>query len=385
MMRDGYAAPGYENSASVAATATGTVQAFGREHQLAFGADWARVRTGMKGDTFYLLPVPDPSRPDTGAHPKPIRDGLVTWDTADTTMQWGLFASGRFEISRTLHLLAGGRLAWYDYSGTYGNPQQGPLSHSGFRQNAETVPYLGLVYDLNDQWSAYASYTRIFLAQDYPDASGGRLPPATGSNAELGVKGSVRDGLNLSAAVFDTVMDGLPEQVTPASLCSNPADGCYRAAETITTRGLDLELSGSPAPGWNLSAGYTFADSAYSAGPNDGKRYNADTVPRHLAKLTVSHAFAGRLQGLTLGGTLRAQSGLHVDGIAANGAAVRQKQGGYAVVDVMARYELDDDTALQLNIDNLLDRTYLSGLGVEWPNSFYGQPRTLSLALTKSF
>lgn len=30
-------------------------------------------------------------------------------------------------------------------------------------------------------------------------------------------------------------------------------------------------------------------------------------------------------------------------------------------------------------------RTYLTGLGVDWPNSFYSQPRTVSLALTKSF
>ena len=387
LMRGGYLAPGYENSASVSVTANGTVQTFGREHQLAFGADWARVRTGMKANTFYSMLTADPSRPDTWAHPEPVRDGVVSWQTDDSTRQWGLFASGRFEIAPNLHAIAGGRLAWHEINDLSGNPQEGPRQSHGFNTKARTVPYLGLIYDLNDQWTVYASYTEIFLPQDYTDVSGGKLPPATGSNRELGIKGSLLDGgLDLSAALFDTRMDGLPEQVTPASLCSIPQDGgCYRAAETVTTRGLDLEVSGSPAPGWNLLAGYTFADSAYSAGANDGKRYNADTVPRHLAKLTVSRAFAGALQGLTLGGTLRAQSGIYAEGAAANGRAVRQRQGGYAVLDVMARYELDQGTALQVNIDNLLDRTYLTGLGVDWPNSFYSQPRTVSLALTKSF
>ena len=386
LARDGYYAPGFEKSASIGATATGSIDAFGRSHDLAFGADWSRIRTGMKGDTFYTLPILDPSRPDTWAHPRPTRDHVVRWDTADSTTQWGLFASGRFEISPALHVITGGRLAWYDYKDVSGNPQEGPPNHSGFSVDAQAIPYLGLVYDLNDQWTAYASYTEIFLPQSAVDVRGSRLPPATGRNAELGLKASLLDGaLNASVALYDTRQDGLPEEVTPSSLCAVPANGCSRPAETVTTRGLDFEINGAPAPGWNLGLGYTYADSGYSAGPNDGKRFNPDTVPRHLAKLNATYAFGGALEGLTLGGALRAQSGIYAEGIAANGALVRQRQGGYAVVDVMARYDLGQDTTLQVNVDNLLDRDYLTGLGVSWPNTFFGQPRTLSLTLNRSF
>jgi outer membrane receptor for ferric coprogen and ferric-rhodotorulic acid len=386
LVRDGYLSRGYETSATLGATANGSIDLFGRKHDLAFGADWSRLKSGMEGSNYYVLPTLDPSRPDTWAHPRPDGDDTVTWKPDDITTQWGIFASGRFEVSPTLHVIAGGRLAWYDYQDKSGDPTNPPMMSSGYSVDAKFIPYLGAVYDINDTFSVYASYTEIFRPLAERSISDSQLDPALGTNAEIGMKAGFLDGgLEASLALFNTEIDGLPEAVEPRSLCPRPQDGCYRAAETVTTRGVDFEVSGAPADGWNVSLGYTYADSAYSAGPNDGKRYESATVPRHLGKVSGTYAFAGQLAGLTIGGALRAQSGIYSDGISATGDDFRQSQPGYGVVDAMARYAFTPETSLQVNIDNVFDRVYLTGVDASWAATFFGAPRTVSLALRHVF
>ncbi|AGT10662.1 TonB-dependent siderophore receptor [Paracoccus aminophilus] len=382
LVRSGTSSDGGERTATFGARANGTVQLFGREHELAFGADWARLKTRITDTGAYELPIANPSRPNPWEHPRPGNNGIIGWTASDTATQWGVFASGRVALADKWHLIAGGRLAWYDYSNKMGDP----ASTSGFSTKAEPIPYVGLVYDIAPDTTLYGSYTGIFRPLSERNQQGAQLSPATGSNAELGLKSSLLDdGLLVSAALFQTRMDGLPEAVEPSSLCAQPAVGCSRAAETVTTRGLDFELSGAIREGWNISFGYTYADAAYSKGAREGRRFNTVTVPRHLIKLNTTYAFKDGLEGLTVGGSIQAQSDTYSEGTAVMGNRVRQSQGGYAVVDVMARYQLNGETAVQLNVDNLFDRTYLTGLGVGWPNSFYGQPRTVSLSLRKTF
>lgn len=387
LTRYGYLAEGSEQSGTVAATATGTVTLFGRDHDLAFGADWSRMKTHMTGRDYYSLVIADPSRPDTTLQPEPDDlDSAVSWDTTDTVTQRGLYASGRFEINAALHLIAGGRLAWYDLRSVYGDPSAGPLTGDGYGINAEPVPYLGAVYDVTEAVSLYASYTAIFRPLAERGADGALLDPASGANTEVGVKaGLLGDALQASFALFDAEIDGLPVAL-PEDQCLYPEQGCYSAADRVSTRGAEIEFSGSPAEGWNLSLGYTYANARYAAGPQEGERFGSDTVPRNLGKLSATYAFAGGpLDGLTLGGAVRAQSGLYSDGTDALGNAFRAKQPGYAVVDLMARYEIAAGTALQMNVDNAFDRLYLTGIDATWPNLFYGAPRTVSVGLRHLF
>lgn len=180
-------------------------------------------------------------------------------------------------------------------------------------------------------------------------------------------------------------MDGLPVSL-PDDQCLYPNQGCFEAAERVSTRGAEFEVSGSPAEGWNLSFGYTYADSRYAEGPNEGTRFAPDTVPQNLGKLSATYAFAGgTFDGLALGGAVRAQSGLYSDGTNAEGDAFRVRQGGYAVVDLMARYRIAEGTEVQVNVDNALDRLYLTGMDANWPNLFYGAPRTVSVGLRHVF
>ena len=45
-----------------------------------------------------------------------------------------------------------------------------------YRIKNQFTPYAGLTYDINDTYTAYASYTEIFQPQNARDTSGGILP-----------------------------------------------------------------------------------------------------------------------------------------------------------------------------------------------------------------
>ena len=386
LIRDGSYAPGFQDSAALGASVSGAFDFLDRRHDLAFGADWARVSTGMVYPWRYSFESEDPPRPDTWDHPKPAGGDDVSWDTSDRTTQWGAFVSGRFELADPLHLVAGARLAWYDYSDTSGDPRLGPKTRSGYHVDAEPIPYLGLVYDLNDRVSLYASYTEIFRPQAERDVTNAQLAPAKGTNAELGVKAELLEGRVLAQiALFDTELTGLPEQVAQTS-CPLPDQACYRPAEQVSTRGGEIEVTGAVTENWNVMASYTYAYAAYAAGPNDGQRYSPDTTPVHVAKLSTTYDLAGAVPGLTIGGAARAQSGIYADGVGlTTGEPFRIAQGGYAVFDLMARYALTDETALQVNVDNIFDRTYQTEVDGQCGGNFWGAPRTMSLTLRHVF
>ncbi|WP_198588671.1 TonB-dependent receptor domain-containing protein [Alloalcanivorax mobilis] len=84
-------------------------------------------------------------------------------------------------------------------------------------------------------------------------------------------------------------------------------------------------------------------------------------------------------QGLTLGAGVRWQSEIHSDNQGPNGA--RFTQGGYAVVDAMARYALTRQLAATLNLYNLTDKEYYATTG----NAYYGEPLSVRLGVEARF
>lgn len=104
--------------------------------------------------------------------------------------------TARFNVTDDLNLFLGGRVVDYRVTGL--NPT--------IRESGRFIPYVGAVYDLNDTYSVYASYTDIFMPQDswYRDSSNKLLEPDEGQNYEIGIKGEYLDGrLNTSLAYFE--------------------------------------------------------------------------------------------------------------------------------------------------------------------------------------
>ncbi len=295
-----------------------------------------------------------------------------------TTRLQGLYAATRLSITEPLSVIVGARTS--DYSATTRDVNGGRSSQ---RNSGVVTPYLGAVYDLDDTYSLYASYTDIFTPQSQETASGGRVEPIRGQSYETGVKGAWFDGrLNASAAYFLTkqenkaVMDG--DLTTPTNAQA------YKAGTGQETDGIDLELAGSLTPDWNVYAGYTYLH--FRRVDSDGRQ-----DPSHLFKASTTYRLPGPLQRLTLGAGVTAQSNIRalsspagqpVDGVSRGSTDVNWS--GYAIWNALAKYQVTDDTSVSLNANNLFDKHYYSRYGF-YAGAIYGDPRSLSLTVNTAF
>ncbi|AUY35209.1 TonB-dependent siderophore receptor [Pseudomonas soli] len=295
-----------------------------------------------------------------------------------TTRLQGMYAATRLSVTDPLSLILGVRST--DYSAT-------TVSVNGARSNQQNngivTPYLGAVYDLDDNYSLYASYTDIFNPQTEESASGTKVEPIRGQSYETGIKGEWFDGrLNASAAYFRTrqenkaVMDG--DLLTPTGATA------YKAGSGQETDGIDLEVAGALTPNWNVYAGYTYLH--FRRLDSDGR-----SDPSHLFKASTTYRLSGPLDRLTLGAGVTAQSNIRAvstpAGQPSNGvsrSASDVNWSGYAIWNAMAKYQLTDDTSVSLNANNLFDKHYYTRYGF-YAGAIYGDPRNLAVTVSTAF
>lgn len=131
-------------------------------------------------------------------------------------------------------------------------------------------------------------------------------------------------------------------------------------------------------PGWQLHAGYTYSRSR----DRDGIRVSS-TQPQQLFKLATTYRLPGDWHRLTVGGNVYWQSGAYflqeIDG-----ANRRFSQDGYAVLGLMAAYDFSKALRLTVNLNNVLDKTYYSGMG-NYNSVFYGAPRNVLAQMRYTF
>ena len=131
----------------------------------------------------------------------------------------------------------------------------------------------------------------------------------------------------------------------------------YVAVPGVTTRGIELGVSGELLPGWQLHAGYTYSRSRDRA----GERVST-TQPEQMFKLATTYRMPGDWHRLTVGGNVHWQSATYF-AQTVNGASRRFIQDGYGVLGLMAAYDFNKDLRLTVNVNNVLDKTYYSGIG----------------------
>jgi len=110
-------------------------------------------------------------------------------------------------------------------------------------------------------------------------------------------------------------------------------------------------------------------------------------LPEHLFKLTTSYHFQGPLEKLRVGGNVSWQSRMYNDIALADGGSYRLEQGGYAITDLMAGYQVNKNLDLQLNANNVFDRKYYSSIAnsSDYGGDIYGTPRNMMLTAKYSF
>ncbi|WP_188394899.1 TonB-dependent siderophore receptor [Oxalicibacterium flavum] len=344
---------------------SGPFSLVGREHELVIGGSFAKRR--WKNDGYWNLPGYDFTVPDyyqwQGNAPEPAW-GAPDYSNNETTREHGLYTTARWNLRDDLKLITGGR--WSSYR----NRDQ-ELDESGV-----FVPYLGVVYDLDQNYSVYASYTGIFKPQSAQDEQGRTLDPLEGKNREIGLKAAFLDGrLNASAAYFDLVQDNFALATGGVTPRGTPA---FRAAQGVKTRGYELEISGQLSPAWQVQAGYT-----HSVSRQQGERVTT-LNPANQFSFFTSYKLQGQWQGLTLGGGARWQDKSWSMAYLPDNSSVKHVTPSYWLLDAMASYQFSDNLSGSVNVNNLLDKKYHTVF--DWYSTYtWGEPRSVMLNLKYTF
>lgn len=303
----------------------------------------------------FAIPTPNITFPGVG--PGFNLNSVVETD------EYGIYAQARAEILPGLKLNVGGRYSIYEsQSRDLGrNLDLGTIDETNF------APYVGVTYDVIDEVTVYGSYASIFQPQTETSANGQNLEPRVGDQFEGGVKASFFGDQLFAQASYYVIQDKNRAVQDPNNF------GSFIAAGEAETKGFEFSIAGSPYPGVELFAGYVNVDTDLVTDP----------TPNNNLVLFGKYTFLdGPLEGFSLGGGMRAASGF--DNFDAD-FGVNIAAPGYAVFDLYAGYELTDNIALQLNIRNLLDRTYYERVNEVIRGNFYGEPLNATLRLTATF
>ncbi len=365
---------GATKSTSADLFATGPFSLFGREHELVVGGSIGTSRWQGKG---YWSPTwPQGNTVDfahwNGKIDRPIY-GPAQQHTDDTVRQSGTYLTARLNVLDDLNVILGGRVANYHVTGL--NPS--------YKETGRFVPYAGVIYDLNDNFSVYTSYTDIFQPQEsnYKDRDQTLLEPDEGQNYELGLKGEFFDGrLNSSLASFEVhednraISDDAYNNQTPT-----PQNYAFKGSKAVT-KGYEAEISGEVSPGWQVQGGYTHK----IVRDADGKKIST-FEPEHQVNLNTTYKLKGNLDQLTIGGGLRWQSKgwneIYNSPLDRNQDITQQ---AYWLVDLMTRYQVTKSLSATVNLNNIFDKSYYTNVGF-YNSAAYGEPRNVMFSTRWDF
>jgi outer membrane receptor for ferric coprogen and ferric-rhodotorulic acid len=356
---------GLRTQTAVDAYATGPFELLGRQHQLVAGVDYSRQRNRYIYSSSILSPADlgdwnnwkgDVAEPDWPA-----------WalSSEDTIRQKASYMAARFSLTDPLSMIAGARYTQYSSHGTSADTEKNNLT-----------PYGGLVYDINENYSVFTSYTSIFQPQTYRDQQGNYLKPITGKDYEAGVKGDWDDSrITVSLSVFRIEQENLG-QVLSNTYVNNTTENAYKAAKGVVSRGVDFEINGAVTD--NLKV--TFGATRYVAKDASGDRTNP-YMPQTSLKLFTSYTLP-MLPELTVGGGVNWQNRTYKEATNPSGATERVTQGSYPLANLFTRYQFNKNFAIQGNIKNLFDREYNTNPsgGVA-----FNEPRNYSVSLNYNF
>jgi outer membrane receptor for ferric coprogen and ferric-rhodotorulic acid len=359
----------------------------GREHELVFGAMYNHLSNGWTNrDALEGTVEPVGNYFDwDGSYPEAPWGERYRMSGFGTTEQKAVYGVTRLQLLDPLKVIVGGRLTSWTRKEEEALYTAAPytLEHSGV-----FTPYAGAILDLTDFLSAYVSYTRIFNPQTARDRNGRYLDPLTGTNYEGGFKADLLDGrLRASAAVFRVEQDNfaVPDTaIDPATggpyLVPGTMDIASVAAQGTVSEGYELEMQGEVLPGWDISAGW----SHFRAKDADGADVQAHQ-PRKVFRMATKYMFGGVLSGASIGGSLRWED--RPPQTAENpGTGIVEPVGqkAYALVNLLAAYDLSEQVALQVNVNNVFDKVYYN-TNSYFGGYIFGEPRNVRVTLRYGF
>ena len=245
-----------------------------------------------------------------------------------------VYIQDQIEISDELQILIGGRFDTFDITV---DDIKGGTSQS--REDDEFSPRAGLIYKPAENVSWYLSYSESFLprsGEQYKKltASSAALDPDVYENMEIGVNYDIRPNLSLRASFFDN------EQ----TIATRDESGEGAEIVGLQVDGFELEVKGQVNDQLFMQLGYSNMDGKTSSGGEPRE------IPDHTLSLWTTYQVNDQF-GYGIGFTRQGDSN-----ISNNKPGLILPE--YTRVDFAAYYDVSEDLAIRLNIENLTDKVY---------------------------
>lgn len=341
--------------------ANGDFGLFGRRHQVVVGFNTS-TNESLKWEAFAdFFDYPAYEGTHVVAPAEPAYPDFYLAEEIEDRLTRG-YAAAHLNFTDSLTAIVGVNAIEVETTGySYGVAQD--------RAENKVSPYVGVVYDVNDNISLYASYSDLFAPQAESDINRVRLDAAEGRSYEAGVKGEwFERRLYATASIFKSEQDGLAEY---AGYIPGTLDSYYIGVDTVV-EGYEFEVAGRLTPDWTIGGGFTDL-SIEDASGDDTRLY----VPRRTLKVNTTYTLP-QYNNLTLGGSVRWQSDVSTADL---GTTVTQD--AYAVVDLLVGVDVTDHVRATVNAKNIFDETYFGSL--QWTQAFYAPPRSVMLTLDYRF
>ena len=340
----------------------------------------ANVLAGSVQTPTTNVPVFDLYDPIAGNAYKDISKYIWKQNTLNPYEEYshGVYVQEQIDIS-IVKLLIGLRQEWF--TETLNKETTKEIS----RQTSAFIPRVGLVVEASENINLYSTWVKGFQPQGAniqsdPDRYGGPFDYMKSELYEVGLKTEwFNKRLSATLAIFKITQENSLEQSPKAG----KAD--WRVPVDEESNGFELDVAGQILPNFSVVANYAYTDARIVKLKEEGaiKDLNVQrpSTPRHAANLWTKYIFEnGSLKGLGAGiGVSYASERLGQVGRRATAASYPD----YTLLNAVLYYKVKD-VQLQLNVNNVLNRTYWIS-GYDNLRNFPGAPRNINASVTYRF
>ncbi len=303
---------------------------------------------------IYDQPIPDPQNNNLEEQSSL---GFYIQDQLDLTEKWKLTLGVRYD----------------DYAQDITNRLAGTVTKTS---QTATNPRAGLVYEMNNNVSLYASYSEGFRPNTGIDFFNEAFAPEESKSYEAGVKMSTPDErLSGSIALFKAEKSNV--------LTSDPVHAGYSAAlGEAESQGVEIDLSGNITDSLRLWFAYAYIDAQTT---NDvinrdwGVEIPAGSrlinVPEHSGSLSLIQSFEIGDSPATVGLGVN-----YVDDRLGETIDPDYILPSYTLVSLFGSYSPMDKLKFSIGIDNLFDEEYSASSYHKWW-TMPGSPRTYTVSM----
>jgi catecholate siderophore receptor len=176
-----------------------------------------------------------------------------------------------------------------------------------------------------------------------------QLEPEFNQTYEFGVKWeALKERLTLNAAVFRTIKENV--RISDPSLPFN--SGVFLLEGEVQVQGIEFAVQGNLTKEWKVFGGYTYLESEFQSGPNQGRELpytpnqSASIFTTYDLPYHITVGFGSRFIDKTFGSVLNTTSAP-----------------GYHVEQALIGYQATENIGFQVNVYNLTGEEYIAQYG----------------------